>query len=534
MIALVLGAFTPVLAYEPPDPVPVEASEMETVTFTRLIVRDADGVVLGATVDDIRIMMLERMRAAGHNVRGAENVVFNQDASAEARFQLGGTLTEMPCQMVRGSVNCEIVIEWQLFDTNTRAVVYTATTRGFGVETGRATMSGATIQTTLKRSLDSLLARTAFVRVLKSKPDTDGATAWSEPLTVKRCPSRALTLPSQMQSALDASVVLQSGSRTGSGVIISPDGFIYTAAHVVSGNATVQVSLQSGITMPATVLRLDAAQDIAIVKLPSTGLPCLSAEVALPPQGTDVFAIGAPAGTDLQFSVAKGIVSGHRVFHEQKYLQTDASINPGNSGGPLVDATGHVVAIVSFKIVAPGFEGLGFGVPSEAVAQRLGMTFAEASTADPKAEVSGPKSTAFVDEPDESQLPKLVVAAAEPELPPEPPKPPREPLSPATKSMLGGTTLGVVGAGAAIGTWAAWAGDPNVSKGAWRGMQAGNVAGWSLAAVGSGIITWGIKSLVQSKHEDRDEPELDLPVPDDPIDVPADSEDPPLPASQPE
>jgi serine protease Do len=86
-----------------------------------------------------------------------------------------------------------------------------------------------------------------------------------------------------------------------------------------------------------------------------------------------VYAVGAPAGEEFAFSVSKGIVSGIRDLNGFSYVQTDASLNPGNSGGPLLDTQGNIVGIVSWKIVASGFEGLSFGVPPSAITRRLAI-----------------------------------------------------------------------------------------------------------------------------------------------------------------
>ncbi len=105
----------------------------------------------------------------------------------------------------------------------------------------------------------------------------------------------------------------------------------------------------------------------------------------LPALGADLFAVGNPMGKGLEFSLSRGIVSGHRTWAGVRFIQTDASINPGFSGGPMLDAQGRVVGILSWKLHGEGLEGLGFGVPVEAAFERLGLQHAETSTADPVA-----------------------------------------------------------------------------------------------------------------------------------------------------
>jgi S1-C subfamily serine protease len=144
----------------------------------------------------------------------------------------------------------------------------------------------------------------------------------------------------------------------------------------VSDVKEVVVKFRSGLTFIAEVLRLDTAQDIALVKIPGSGHHCLSLAIGQPAAiGSDVFAIGAPAGEELAFSVSKGVVSAYREKDGSQYIQTDASLNPGNSGGPLIGRGGLIEGIVSWKIGLTGYEGLAFGVPPSVVAQRLGINW---------------------------------------------------------------------------------------------------------------------------------------------------------------
>src|SRR5262245_460059 len=85
------------LAQDDPSPIVVMPEQVDTVTFTRLLVRDDDGTLLGQAPEQIRFLALDELRAAGHDVRGAESVLFGQDDSADADYLLGGTVTELDC-----------------------------------------------------------------------------------------------------------------------------------------------------------------------------------------------------------------------------------------------------------------------------------------------------------------------------------------------------------------------------------------------------------------------------------------------------
>ncbi len=171
---------------------------------------------------------------------------------------------------------------------------------------------------------------------------------------------------------------------TGSGVIISENGYIVTNAHVVKGRQ-IEVQLAesferspgrhvthpSGIKLEAKVVGVDRASDLAVIKIERSGLPFLnfgdSGELH---QGQLVLAFGNPLG--LSNSVTMGVVSSTarqiKPDDPMLYIQTDAPINPGNSGGPLLDADGRVVGINTFILTqSGGSEGIGFAIPSNVV-----------------------------------------------------------------------------------------------------------------------------------------------------------------------
>jgi len=173
-------------------------------------------------------------------------------------------------------------------------------------------------------------------------------------------------------------------TSTGSGVIISSDGYIVTNSHVVRGARRIRVQLSesdrapghsvvrpSGKRLEAKIVGVDRDSDLALIKIDRTGLPSLkfgdSEELH---QGQLVLAFGNPLG--LANSVTMGVVSSIARQLEPDdpmiYIQTDAPINPGNSGGPLLDPDGHVVGINTFILTqSGGSEGIGFAIPSNIV-----------------------------------------------------------------------------------------------------------------------------------------------------------------------
>jgi len=171
----------------------------------------------------------------------------------------------------------------------------------------------------------------------------------------------------------------------GSGVIVDPDGYIMTNAHVVEGAQRVRVVLPVPASpspleltpvgkrqvLDAKVVGVHKDSDLALLKVEGHNLPTLALGAKLPVQpGELVFAIGSPEG--LQNSVTMGVVSS--VWRQPDpdkpmvYIQTDAPINPGNSGGPLVDLDGYVLGLNTFILSeGGGSEGLGFAIPARVV-----------------------------------------------------------------------------------------------------------------------------------------------------------------------
>ena len=162
----------------------------------------------------------------------------------------------------------------------------------------------------------------------------------------------------------------------GSGIIISPDGYIVTNDHVVDDATSIKVTLNDRRVLDAKVVGVDKLTDIAVIKVNATNLPSIvwGDSTKLQP-GQTVLAFGSPFGY-FQFSVTRGIVSAVNrpnpysddARKPGSYIQTDAAINPGNSGGPLVNAHGELVGINTFIISDNGsFAGAGFAIPSQIV-----------------------------------------------------------------------------------------------------------------------------------------------------------------------
>lgn len=158
----------------------------------------------------------------------------------------------------------------------------------------------------------------------------------------------------------------------GSGVIVSPDGYILTNNHVIEGADELKVTLADDRDFPARVVGTDPKTDVAVLKIEAEGLPVLTlADSDRVRVGDIAFAVGNPLGVGQ--TVTMGIVSAkgrsrlgllERVSGYEDFIQTDAAINMGNSGGALIDARGRLIGVNS-AIISPsrGNIGIGFAIP---------------------------------------------------------------------------------------------------------------------------------------------------------------------------
>jgi serine protease Do len=161
----------------------------------------------------------------------------------------------------------------------------------------------------------------------------------------------------------------------GSGVIISPDGYIVTNNHVIDGAVDIRVTMTDRRILSAKLIGADPLTDLAVIKIEGSNLPSapLGDSTQLHP-GQTVLAFGNPLG--FRFTVTRGIVSALNRPNPYaadrrspgQFIQTDAAINPGNSGGPLVNAHGEVIGINTFLVSETGgFSGMGFAIPAQIV-----------------------------------------------------------------------------------------------------------------------------------------------------------------------
>ncbi len=421
------------------SPIAIQGKDVQSVTFARLVFRIPGDSEISVSSEQVRIRFLEYMRSIGYPARGAESLVFGQDDADKARFVLGGTIHELECRPAPTLPmrRCRVGIQWELMDRTTDEVSYRTTTRhmstaGTPEQLGEELVWGA---------FYSLLSRTRFVEALRAKEVPRDRPRFVS-TTYQRCPAETHDMTTDANAVLASTVMVRAGRATGSGVLISPDGLVLTAAHVVAENAGVRVRFQAGKEAPASIVRLNEHDDVALLRVDRYGSTrCISHRDLRGEVGAEVFAIGSPLGEALSWSLTRGIVSGYRELDGVPLLQTDASVNPGNSGGPIVDREGRWIAVTSWKVTGRGVEGIAFGVPASVVFESLGITPGEMTGQALRENWMGRSTTRSAtvdDDPD----------PIEPLFKPVPPPPPPAPELPRTSTSRTVEQVGWIVAGA--------------------------------------------------------------------------------------
>lgn len=177
-------------------------------------------------------------------------------------------------------------------------------------------------------------------------------------------------------------VITEEGTSTGTGIVMTENGYIATNHHVVDGGTRIRVKFYDGTYAYAEIVGSSEMDDLAVIKVDRTRLtPATFAKSSECYVGQTVWAIGNPSGIELAWTTTRGIISykdrevkmynnDGTLAKKLRLIQTDANVNPGNSGGPLVDERGHVVGVVSMKL-ANNYEGIGFVIPSDGAVEIL-------------------------------------------------------------------------------------------------------------------------------------------------------------------
>jgi serine protease Do len=315
----------------------------------------------------------DELKKQGFKIAGDTTDPFTEKGGGD--FALGATITSVKSgfcfagprskpDMIMGFTSMDI--DWQIYSTAERQVVAKVHTVGDQkiprfVRTGFETlMFGA-----LDDSLQKLTTSPEFQQAVAKRPHAPTHAEPDAPKATLVLAGSRTAQPTKIADAVGAVVLILSGGGHGSGFLVSTDGYLMTAEHVVGSDKYVKVRWSDGLEGVGEVVRTDKRRDVALIKTDPRNRQPLALRRDSPQPGDTVFAIGAPIDPKLQNTVTRGVVSAsNRIMDGFSFIQSDVTVDPGNSGGPLLDEQGRVLGFTDKGIrTAEAPTGLNFFVP---------------------------------------------------------------------------------------------------------------------------------------------------------------------------
>ena len=289
-----------------------------------------------------------------------------------ADLAIGGTITAIHgdfCgrrtafdQGISGSASIEI--DWQLYSTIERKTLARVHTSGDAKSGGSQKSFSGVLITAMDDCLRKCAASDEFKGLISTRQAATAAAAPSGTLATKTAISltgSAKAQPMRISDAVGSVVLVLSGEGHGSGFLVSSDGYLLTAQHVVGSDKYVKIRWSDGLEGVGEVIRTDKRRDVALIKTDPRGRQPLALHRVAPQPGETVFAIGAPLDVKFQSTVTRGVASANRIMDGFSFIQSDVTISPCNSGGPLLDEKGEVIGICDLTF-RPGGEDVPSGI----------------------------------------------------------------------------------------------------------------------------------------------------------------------------
>ena len=317
----------------------------------------------------------EEMKRAGYKaITAGEDNLFDAEAGS-ADYEIAAVITDAHFEgcmshgeyftesgSVRGTGSMKI--DWQLYSPIKKQIVARVSTSG----TAKLDKS---VQGGLQRLITEAFA--SNVRELSANADFRAAMSAPKALTkgfVMPGKQGPIALAGSLKAgkrpvgdAVASVVTVLTGSGSGSGDLVSNDGYMVTNAHVVGDEKQVRVRWSDGIETVAEVVRVAKNRDVALIKTNPRDRDPLPIKRGAVTPGARVYAIGSPLGKEYQGTVSSGIISATRTIDGLRYIQSDVAISHGSSGGALLDENGAVIGI-TVSAVEPGVaSGLHFFIP---------------------------------------------------------------------------------------------------------------------------------------------------------------------------
>jgi len=374
----------PIAPVPPPIVASATATEVKPVALTRMVVKMEAGepfLVMqsgyfcgnsktvtwngGRTEQNVALyqdVFREKLEAAGLKVQGPSDNLFDTP-TASADYVVAGLIKQelvhicvpntTDANRVKGDL--KLTIQWELYSTLEHRMLATVQTSS-EVQQPEAELGGipAMNMKAFGANVVQLAASASFRQALTGVTHAAGDLITADAQAHIPLPG-AITAP--LRPATDevgSVVVLLVGSTSGSGVLVSNDGYILTDAHVVSEAKEVKVRWSDGLETVGKVVRTIKGRDVALVRSEGRGRDPVPFRTAPVEVGETVYAVGAPLGEKFQGTVTRGIVSAKRILDGYAYIQSDVSVTHGSSGGPLLDDKGRLLGLTVMGIPFAG------------------------------------------------------------------------------------------------------------------------------------------------------------------------------------
>ncbi len=313
----------------------------------------------------------EELKREGFSIAGDATDPFAAKSAGD--FALGGTITALNsalCVGIRDAGkamgSASLQIDWQVYSNSERRVIAKVHTAA-DYKAPNFAPGGAEhiLFQALADSVKQLTASSDFNEAIARRPNGPAkeASSQSEKTTLPLAGSAAAK-PMKISDAVGSVVLILSGGGHGSGFLVSSDGYLITAEHVVGTDRFVKIRWSDGLEGVGEVIRIDKRRDVALIKTDPRGRQPLALRRQMPQPGDTVFAIGAPIDPKLQNTVTRGVASANRIMDGFSFIQSDVTVDPGNSGGPLLDEQGEVLGFTDIGLrTKDAPTGLNFFVP---------------------------------------------------------------------------------------------------------------------------------------------------------------------------
>jgi S1-C subfamily serine protease len=316
------------------------------------------------------------LERGGYKVVSSDENLFDPEAGA-ADYQVAAVVTDAhvvacvsngrmldPGNLGDARGDGSMKIDWQVYSPIRKQVVARISTTG-AVKLDKTVPGGVA-----RLIMDSFAGN---ARALASSADFRAAVSAPKALTKGfvlpgqqskiALPGSLKAPPRHIDDAVGSVVTLSTGTGTGSGILVSEDGYVLTNAHVVGDEKEIRVRWSDGLETLAQVVRVAKDRDVAIVKTdPRDRTPLAIKRGAVAP-GQRVYAIGSPRGKAFQGTVSSGVISANRIIDGLRYIQSDTSVSPGSSGGALLDEAGSVIGVTVAGVQNNGPAGLNLFIP---------------------------------------------------------------------------------------------------------------------------------------------------------------------------